>query len=128
MVFVRIGLIGKKGNKVKALVSLVSKGVVEFSYFRPGALSVCVAGDFNDWCAVGLAMEKDELGWWRRTLELEPGEYNFKYVVDGCLWEADFASFGVKAEKNGEWVSVVYVDESAEMDVKADVEIGLSVA
>jgi len=67
-------------------------GTVEFAYFRPGADSVSLAGDFNGWQSHAHPMHRDDEGWWRLHLALPPGEYRFKYVVDHCIWETDFAA------------------------------------
>ncbi len=84
-------------------------GTVEFAYFRPGADSVSLAGDFNAWCDQAHPMRKDEQGWWRLRLALPSGEYRFKYVVDRKIWEADFAAYGVEMCKIGGWNSVLYI-------------------
>ena len=56
--------------------------------FHPGedATSVAIAGEWNDWQPA--AMDgPDEGGWWRLELpEIAPGEYGYKYLIDG-VWE-----------------------------------------
>lgn len=82
-------------------------GAVEFRFFRPGAREVTLAGDFaGDW-SQRLAMACDANGWWTLELQLEPGEYRFRYVADG-EWYTDFASNGVEVNKLG-WNSVLVV-------------------
>jgi len=85
-------------------------GTVEFAYFRPGAHQVTVAGDFNRWQSHVHQMTRDAEGWWRIRLALPSGEFRFKYVVDGSLWEADFAAYGVEMRKIGGWTSVLLVE------------------
>ncbi len=91
------------------MVIFQDDGTVEFAYFRPGADSVSLAGDFNSWQAASHPMRRDSDGWWRLQLALPGGEYRFKYVVDHCIWEADFAAYGVEMCKVGGWNSVLYV-------------------
>jgi len=86
-------------------------GTIEFAYFRPGADSVTVAGDFNRWQPHVHQMTRDERGWWRIRLALPTGEFRFKYVVDGAIWEADYAAYGVEMCAIGGWTSVLLVDE-----------------
>jgi 1,4-alpha-glucan branching enzyme len=88
-------------------------GTVEFAYFRPGAESVSLAGDFNGWQPTTHPMRRDEEGWWRLRLALPSGEYRFKYVIDRTIWEADFAAYGVEMCKVGGWNSVLYVSPRA---------------
>lgn len=47
------------------------------------AQAVFLAGTFNDWQRDATPMEKDESGKWNVELELAPGRYEFKFVVDG---------------------------------------------
>lgn len=73
----------------------VDSGVVEFSFFRPDAAVVFVAGDFNDWCCDQLALKRGENGYWTAKLRLPAGEYRFRYIADG-QWFTDYAAFGVE--------------------------------
>jgi 1,4-alpha-glucan branching enzyme len=57
----------------------------------PGAKSVCIVGDFNDWNIYANPMKRLKQGDFTITLELEPGrEYQFRYLVDGSRWENDW--------------------------------------
>jgi len=87
-------------------------GTVEFAYYRPGARDVRLAGDFTGWRA-GSPMRCDERGWWRAELTLEPGKHLFKYVVDGSIWETDYAAYGVENDRHGGWNSVVQIEGEA---------------
>jgi 1,4-alpha-glucan branching enzyme len=53
----------------------------------PFANSVYIAGEFNDWAADADAMTKGDDDIWRITLELAPGQYEYKFVVDGTWME-----------------------------------------
>ena len=48
---------------------------------------VAMAGEFNDWSLDADEMERSG-GAWRHSMELEPGQYPFKYVIDGA-YEGD---------------------------------------
>jgi 1,4-alpha-glucan branching enzyme len=88
-------------------------GAVEFVYFRPGAVTVRLVGDFSGWHPLTQDMRMDEQGWWRLRMSLPPGEYRFKYLVDADQWEADFAAYGVEPDRLGGWNSVLWIDEPA---------------
>lgn len=62
---------------------------VEFTYYDPAAFSVSLAGNFNNWDANAAPMVKDEEGTWRVVVELAPGDYEYKFVVNGATWMAD---------------------------------------
>ena len=59
-----------------------------FSLHAPWASEVYLAGEMNDWHADDLPMTKDNDGTWHLTLHLEPGRWQYKYVVDG-RWQPD---------------------------------------
>ncbi|MBZ4663705.1 MAG: hypothetical protein JG776_1420 [Caloramator sp.] len=58
-------------------------GRVVFRYKNNNANKVYLAGDFNGWNAEKDLMVKDEKGVWSIELTLNPGEYKYKFVVDG---------------------------------------------
>ncbi len=89
-------------------------GTTEFAYFRRGAQCVNLAGDFNDWDPTSHPMTRDSGGWWRVRLALPPGEYRFKYCVDGQEWEADTAGYALENDGQGGWNSVVWVRKAGE--------------
>jgi 1,4-alpha-glucan branching enzyme len=54
----------------------------------PDADSVSLAGDFNNWDPNANPMTKDAAGLWKATVDLKPGTYHYKFVVDGT-WTSD---------------------------------------
>lgn len=61
---------------------------VTFEYFNPDAREVLVAGSFNDWQPQATAMSKQRRGKWSTQILLPPGQYEYRFVVDG-QWEDD---------------------------------------
>jgi len=57
----------------------------------PDAGSVFIAGSFNAWSPDADALTLGDDGLWTITLELAPGEYEYKFVVDGT-WIEDPAN------------------------------------
>jgi hypothetical protein len=53
----------------------------------PDASLVQVAGNFNNWDSNELVMEKTASGW-QLTFQLAPGNYEYKFIVDG-RWITD---------------------------------------
>ena len=49
----------------------------------PGAKDVQIAGDFNGWGKEKLRLRPVANGEWRGVLELLPGEYQYRLLVDG---------------------------------------------
>ncbi len=62
------------GDKVQA---------VPFECHAKQAQAVYVAGSFNDWSPEAHPLERDSRGLWTTELDLPPGRYEFKFVVDG---------------------------------------------
>jgi len=50
-----------------------------------GAQSIFLAGSFNDWDPTRTPMDASGDGLWRAELELAPGRYEYKFIVDG-VW------------------------------------------
>lgn len=69
---------------------LLPDGVL-FSHSAPSASTVHLAGEFNGWDPSAVPMSDDDGdGVWTVTLELEPGRYEYKFVIDGgASWEPD---------------------------------------
>ena len=56
---------------------------------QPGAQTVEVAGDFNEWDPARTPLAQITGGAWTVTLPLKPGRYEYQFVVDGQQWFAD---------------------------------------
>ncbi len=54
----------------------------------PRARSVRITGSFCDWSAKGLPLEHRQDGTWECHLELDSGEYEYRFIVDGA-WLPD---------------------------------------
>ncbi|HXE54745.1 MAG TPA: glycogen-binding domain-containing protein, partial [Tepidisphaeraceae bacterium] len=78
------------------MTSVSRDGVVEFRFYRPRVRQVSVVGDFNGWRKDALHMTAEGNGWWRAELQLQQGDYRFRYLADD-IWFADFASHGVES-------------------------------
>ena len=56
---------------------------VKFTLTKPDAKSVSVCGEFNGWSVGATPMKRRRDGQWETVLELKPGRYQYKFVVDG---------------------------------------------
>ncbi|MCM8771293.1 MAG: glycogen-binding domain-containing protein [Candidatus Omnitrophica bacterium] len=65
---------------------MAGKKSVEFKLYAPDARNVTLAGDFNRWDTNSLKMKKDSKGTWKKKLDLSPGRYEYKFIVDGNWW------------------------------------------
>ena len=68
--------------------ALSGKKRVIFSLHAPSASEVCLVGSFNEWDAGRHMMKKNASGEWSKTVYIEPGEYEYKFLVDG-EWTTD---------------------------------------
>jgi hypothetical protein len=96
-----------------AAVSKVDGGI-EFTFDDPSAGSVSLAGDFNNWNMNADPLTQDGDGVWRVVVDIEPGEYEYKFVVNGSEWIADpenprvlgdYGNSGLTINDDGEPVS-----------------------
>ena len=57
---------------------------VTFAFAFPEAKEVYVCGDFNHWSPTAARMiRRGEKGRWESSLNLPPGRYEYKFLVDG---------------------------------------------
>jgi 1,4-alpha-glucan branching enzyme len=103
----------------------VANGIVEFSFFRPDARAVFLAGDFNHWRPDQVRMTRKSDGYWQARLHLPAGVYKFRYCADG-VWYTDYAAFGVEPGQFG-MDSVLHV-RSEPLKVKAGASTKLAAA
>lgn len=61
---------------------------VSFFLFSPSAREVSIAGTFNDWQPEKDRLKHDEAGNWKIVKYLNPGQYEYRFVVDG-IWTPD---------------------------------------
>ena len=82
---------------------------VTFSVHQEAGKSVYVAGEFNNWdpTAKKLAYKAKE-GVYSASIKLAPGEYQYKFVIDGT-WCADPENENSVANDQGTFNSVVVV-------------------
>ena len=56
---------------------------VRFECKSEHASAVFLAGSFNDWNESATAMSRDDNGIWNVSLDLLPGRYEYKFIIDG---------------------------------------------
>lgn len=59
---------------------------ITFEFNAPQASKVNVAGGFNNWSANSFSLKKGKNGIWTGQLQLKPGRYEYRFLVDG-RWE-----------------------------------------
>ncbi len=90
-------------------VNQINEAIV-FVTLYPRAGSVQVAGDFNNWQPMATPMEKvgDSSGVWQAKMNLPPGRYRYRLVVDG-QWQQDPYNHHAELNQFGEFNSIVEV-------------------
>jgi anti-sigma factor RsiW len=73
--------------------------LVRLVVVQPGARTVQAAGDFNGWNPARTPLEQVSSGAWTVTIPLEPGRYEYMFVIDGQQWIAD--PFAVEHNDDG---------------------------
>jgi len=66
----------------------ITKLTQSFSIRAPTAATVLLAGDFTHWQQAALPLQKKSDGIWRGNVELAPGIYHYRFIVDG-EWQDD---------------------------------------
>lgn len=60
----------------------------KFTLSAPQARNVFIAGDFNQWNMFAHPLKQDNKGIWKILLPLVPGQYEYRFIVDG-EWQND---------------------------------------
>ncbi len=92
----------KESTAVVTEVSPVGKKKrnIRFKHWAPQAKKVEIVGDFNNW--IPTLMTKDESQHWVIDYQLAPGEYTYKFLVDGRLRKDPYNSRRVPDGYGGE--------------------------
>ncbi|HEY4416223.1 MAG TPA: glycogen-binding domain-containing protein [Verrucomicrobiae bacterium] len=53
----------------------------------PTAQDVQLAGNFTQWEKSAIAMSKNDNGIWQAAVAMQPGEYQYRFLVDGEWWD-----------------------------------------
>jgi 1,4-alpha-glucan branching enzyme len=65
-----------------------AKNKQNFSFRAPAATSVQLVGDFTHWQKQPISLHKGDSGLWSTSVDLEPGTYHYRFLVDG-EWRDD---------------------------------------
>ncbi|MCB2169820.1 MAG: glycogen-binding domain-containing protein [Deltaproteobacteria bacterium] len=74
-------------SKIKPKAKPQRRRVV-FSFRAPEADIVALVGSFNDWDPHRHPMDNKGHGLWKKSVTLPPGEYEYKFWIDG-QWRED---------------------------------------
>jgi len=92
---------------------------VQFEFSHPTAVTVCIAGTFNDWDPISKPMHSSGTGHWWKETSLAPGIYEYCLVVDG-EWMPDPLAGETVANPFGGRNSVLKVASSPEAAHRVD--------
>jgi hypothetical protein len=88
-------------------------GTVDVTFSLPGEVGaghVALCGDFNNWTAGNIALNRGGDGSWQTTVPLEPGHsYRYRYLLDGERWENAWQADRYEPNPFGSTNSVVIV-------------------
>lgn len=91
--------------------------LVRLVLLQPDARTVDVAGDFNGWDPARTPLEPTANGAWAVTIPLQPGRYEYMFVIDGTQWVGD--PFAVEDTDDG------FGSRNAVLDVRPGAEASL---
>lgn len=73
---------------VSAALASTGRKEVFFELDAASAKEVLLAGDFTAWEKTPIKLCKGERGSWKTSVKLAPGQYRYRFVVDG-QWQDD---------------------------------------
>jgi len=74
----------KRTKKSTSASTLAQAKRIRLQHHAPEAKRVCVAGSFNEWQPEAAPLKAEADGLWNLELNLPPGTYEYRFVVDGC--------------------------------------------
>lgn len=101
--------IQKKSSVSRSALRTHSKVPVTFEYFDPAAAVVTLVGEFNQWDSKARPLKRDAGGLWKVTVRLEPGSYQYKFVVNGDRWEEDALNLHRIQNEHGSFNSLLKI-------------------
>jgi len=81
---------------------------IQFTLSAPAAKKVILTGDFKAWSEKGIRLRKNKEGVWKTAVELKPGRYEYKYLVDN-QWFLDPSNQQTTSNSYGSHNSVIEV-------------------
>ena len=102
---------GVKQKENPARMAASSEGTVFVCDLSPNAKEVYLVGEFNNWNPRADRMTRTKNGF-RRTMQLPPGEYQYKFLVDG-QWHNDPSASRQVPNAFGTTNSVVRVSDAS---------------
>lgn len=96
-----------KNNRNLSVGKSLEKSV-SFEFYAPFASNVDIAGEFNNWDSAKAKLKKGADGHWKLVLNLKPGRYEYRFLVDGN-WENDPKSIEFVPNHFGTWNCVIEV-------------------
>lgn len=86
----RAWLTPEPGASGATVAAAAEASLAQFVIVAPGAASVSLVGDFNDWSSAATPMRRDDgNGVWSVTIPLRPGRYRYAFLIDGTTWLGD---------------------------------------
>jgi len=103
-------IVEKISQQMKKIVRKKTKEFLPVTFELSGreASSVFVVGDFNNWVADDNSRLEKDNGSWKRQLDLKPGSYKYRYVIDG-KWTEDPSNPNTEKNPFGELDSLLLV-------------------
>jgi len=81
-------MVGRKTRTKRLEGEMEALKRVNFRLSVPEAQNVFLAGDFNGWDTHSHPLKKDSKGAWKIGINLKPGRYEYRFLVDG-EWQND---------------------------------------
>lgn len=78
------------------MITIEPSGMVRFRVYVREADRVQVVGGFTGWTEKPIDMRHTGEGWWEAAADVPPGDWRFRYLIDGWRWATDFAAHGIE--------------------------------
>lgn len=86
--------------------------LVRFAVAAPAARTVTVAGDFNGWDSRSIRLQDRGGGRWEAVVPLQPGVYQYMFVIDEKRWIPDPTATETVDDGFGQRNSLMRIDDA----------------
>ncbi len=98
-----------KMKKKAAEKNVIKRRRVTLTFEAPYAGTVTLMGDFNQWNQKKHPMKKGKHGMWRKIIMIQPGRYEYRFLVDG-QWQNDPANDRICANCFGSTNNILEIE------------------
>lgn len=104
------GIVEKISQRLRKIVKQKADDFIPVTFRIPSTLGqdIYIVGDFNNWIADENSRLTRENGCWKKDLNIKPGSYRYRFIIDG-KWQEDPTNPNLEKNPFGEFDSLLKI-------------------